>query len=322
MHPKQRHPFVITATFFLLLGACTRTENEPPSPNPELTQLKRDFLQLQTEHQEQLTRMTAIKQENEALKAGWASGLEHDDETEKLLVQTQKKLNNQQREYQTLQRDYAKLEASIAPLVSRLKSSIAAHRKELIGTNLGTVALKDGRQLHQCEVVEVTDQSLRLKFDDGSIRVAYADLPPPIQQRFFYDPITVPGSALLDKEPEAKPPADASPPSTSPMEEAFAERHRQELLQHNSLIEQKIGDLENVITSSKQRIQTLIQNRSRTAQKFNQRSGSIKRSTADRDKALQEIDSEISTLGLAIKAAEIRINSWQKELTPIPVSGK
>lgn len=322
MHPKQRHPFVITAIFFLLLGACTRTDKDPPPPNPELTRLKQDYLQLQSEHREQLARMTVIKQQNEALKAGWASGVKSDEETERRLVETQRKLNSQQREYQTLQQDYAKLEASIAPLISRLKSSIAAHRKELIGTNLGTITLKNGRQLHQSEVIEVADQSLLLKFVDGSIRVAYADLPPPIQQRFFYGPLTVPGTALLDKEPGSKPPADAPRPSTSPMEEAFAERHRQELTQHNSQIKQKMAALENEITSSKQRIKTLVQNRSKTAQKFSQRSGSIKRSAADRDKALQEIDSEISTLRLNIQAAETRIKSWQKELTHSPVSGK
>jgi hypothetical protein len=34
------------------------------------------------------------------------------------------------------------------------------------------------------------------------------------------------------------------------------------------------------------------------------------------------IDSEISQLGLAIKAAETRIKSWRKELTQSPASGK
>ncbi len=316
MYQKQHQLLVLATASLLSLCGCTRTDTV--APDPELARLKQDYLQLQAQHRELLNRMATIKQENEAYKAGWAPGEERDVEVERRLVQTQKKLNHQQREYQTLQRDYARLKASIAPLVSRLESSVAAHREELVGTDLGTVTLKNGRQLHRCEVLEIGDHFLRIKFSDGSIRVAAADLPPPLQERFFLDPISVPGTALLGKDPQPGPATTPPYPDSSPIEEAFAKRHRQELEQHRRSIKQKIARLEDEITASKRRIKTLRRNRSKLAREFSQSRGSIRRSKVDRDKALRKIDNEIGQLGLAIEATETQIKSWREELSPDP----
>ena len=119
-------------------------------------------------------------------------------------IQTQKNLSSQQNEYQSLLTDYATLEATIAPIASRLDASIAAHRKELIGTKLGTLVLKNDHQLHQVEVVEINDNALRLKSQDGWTWVNHTDLPLQIQKRFFYDILLVSPKALISETPDTE----------------------------------------------------------------------------------------------------------------------
>ncbi len=307
----------MSALLLQIPAACSRNDKTPDLPSAEQAQVERGFLQLQKELQELRPRMVKLQQENEAFKAGSASVAMHDKDVENRLSQTQIKLNNLQHEYQTLQQDYSDLEKSISPLVSRLQASVAAHRKELIGTDLGTITLKSGRQLRQSKVTGITDQALRLKFSEGWLNVPYADLPSPIQQRFFFETILVPSEALLSKTPDTQQTDPLPKPKTndsSPMEEAFAEQHRRELKQYQLSIQPKIISLNKKTSLAKKQITNLKRERIKTSQTFSRRSGSIKRSSADLDKALNKIDSEIHRLSLAITVAEGQIKGWKKEL--------
>ncbi len=305
----------------LLLVACNRNEKNKSS-KPQSTQLEREYLLLQKKYQELQSRVIKLQQETDAFKADKSAITDQENQIVSRLTQPQQKLNHLQREYQTLQKDYAGLEKSIAPLAAQLKSTVAAHRKELIGTELGNLTLANGRQLQQAKVTDITDQHLRLKFASGWVNVPYDDLPTAIQKRFFIKGSLVSSEALLGKTPQNKTPPPA-PKSTngktknsSPMEEAFAERHRRELKQYRLSIQPRITSLQNKLSAAKQKILNLGKERIKTSQFYSRRSGSIKRSPVDRDNALKKIDDEVQRLELAIQVAEGQIKSWQKELKP------
>ena len=316
MHKKLRQSFTITS-LLLALGACTQNNPSPLSSSQELNKLEQEYLLLQKENRELQTQLKAFKQVHESSKLRSASDSNHNDDLEQQLLQAQKKLTGQNHEYQSLLTDYAVLESSIAPLASRLQASIAAHRKELIGTKLGTVVLKNDRQLHQVEVTDVNDDSLHLKFSDGWTWIKSGDLPLPIQQRFFYKPILVSPSALLSETPEIEPLPSTQP---SPAEQAkalitaaFAERNRQALAKAQASLKNRIPELEKKISKATQQIQYLKLERKDVTRKFS-RPSKIKRSSIDRNKALNKIDLEIRKLDIAIQAANLQIKNWKQEL--------
>jgi len=316
MHHKLRHLFLFATAMLLANTSCSQSENPSTTSDIELTQLKLEYLQLQKEHRQLLSKITALKQENEVLQTGIAPGADQSEDAQIQLNQARKKISSHIKEYQALQKDYADLKASIAPLASRLQASISAHRKELIGTELGTVVLKNDRQLLKAVVTEINDDSLKVKFDGGLIKVAYADLPYSIQQRFFYDPLLVSPAALLAESPDADKPVTPQK-QINPLvliQAAFAERHRQELVQLKISLQQKIPELESKILKAQHQIKNLKSDRSATLKKFSGSGSNIRRSPVDRDKALNTIDTDIRMLELAIQAAEVQIKSWQKEL--------
>ncbi len=280
--------------------------------------MQREYLQLQNKFQQLQSKTVILQQENEAYKAVSTALAKQDQNVVKRLTQTQKKLNHLQQEYQALQQDYSDLKKSINPLVAQLQASVAAHRKELIGTELGTVILKSGRHLKQSQVTGITDQALRIKFSEGWVNVPRADLPRPIQQRFFFEMMLVPSAALLTESPVSKVAKPVSQekkaPRSSPVEEAFAKRHRLELDRYQASIQPKIDSLKEKISSAKKQISKLRSDRTKASRYFTGRSGSIRRSPVDRDRALEKIDTDIRRLNIAITAAEAQINGWKKEL--------
>jgi len=309
----------LTTTTILLLAsvACTRTDNSSSAQDSELIQLKQDYLRFQQEHQSLLLEMAKIRQENEAFKAGLADGIYQDTEIKNQFILTQKKLNSQQQEYQSLQKDYAQLEASIEPLAERLKASMAAHHKELIGTKLDSLELKNGRHIKQGEVTEITNEALQLKFSGGLIWITYAELPTDIQERFFFDPLLISSNALLSKKPDAPKtvpsPKDKQNVHTPSVEEAFAERNRQVMAQHKLSVEKKVTNLKKDLIAYNKRLNQLNLDRSNLSKKMN-KGGGIKTSAADRNKAFNSIDIDIGKMKSAVKATETRITSWEKEL--------
>lgn len=318
--------FIVSASILLLATiSCTRGNKSESVQESELLQLRREYLKFQQEHQVLLLEMAKIRQENEALKAGLADGAFKDKEIESQFIESQKKLKSQQHEYQSLLKDYAQLEASIAPLAERLKASMAAHRKELIGIKLENIELTNGREIKQCEVAEITNEAMRLKFTGGLIWVKYAELPPELQERFFFDPLLISSKALLSKNPDTpkKDPTTTrdNKRSSSPMEEAFAERHRKEMEQHKLSVEKRISSLKKELTGYKKRLEKLNIDRSNLTEKVNQKGG-IKISAADRNKAFNSIDIDIGKMKSAIKATETRITTWEKGLAKPAVVDK
>lgn len=315
MDSKLRVLASMATALLLALNSCTRSK---PSPDLEieLDRLKHDYLKLQNEHHELQSKMTALGQENEVFKAGLTAGYNQDKEIKNQLIQTQKNLNSQQREYQALLKDYAMLEASIIPLASRLKAGMAAHRKELIGTKLGKVVLRNGRLLNQVEVTKITDKSLGFKFEGGLIEVKFADLPEPIQQRFFFDSLLVSPGALLSETPDTQKSdtkLNNAKHAQALIEEAFAKRNQQELDLFQVSLLKRIPELEKKISDAKQQIRELKKDRIEAGRIFSQTGGKIKRSSADRENGVKIIDLKISKLEVAIISAEAQIKSWKKE---------
>ncbi|NOX99286.1 MAG: hypothetical protein GXP30_06095 [Verrucomicrobia bacterium] len=290
-----------------------------------MTETEQEYLLLQKEYRTLQSKMTALQQAYESLKLRQASNTSLNEDISEELSRIQKDLKSQQNEYQSLQADYASLKATITPISSRLAASVAAHRRELIGTDLGTVVLKNERQLYQAVVTEITDDKLRIKFKDGWTWVSSTNLPTEIQQRFFYDPFLVPPSALLTESPVT----EETPPAASPaglaqalVEAAFAEAHRKELARLQISLQNKIPLLEKKIVAAQQQVKNLKKDRLKTAQLYNRGSSRIKRSSADRNKAFERIDKDIRKLEIAIQTAKIQIKGWQKELLKNKITDK
>lgn len=318
MHTKWCHSLTFAAVSLLLaLTSCTQDSKTPLSSRQELVRLQREYLLLQKERQDLQTQVTAFKQVHETYKLSLASRLDHNKALEEQLLATQKNLISQQHEYQSLLADYVSLEASIAPLAARLKASVATLRKKLIGTELGTVVLKNERQLHQAVVTEITDDALRIKSKSGWTWVEYVDLPPTIQKRFFHAPLLVSPEALIFETPAVKEPTlvpDKNEQARALIEAAFAKRHQLELAQFRVFMQDKIPALEKKIVLAKQQIKNLSSEKKNVSRQYSRSSGSIKRSTVDRDKAMSRIDADIRKLETAIQTAKLQISSWKKEL--------
>lgn len=280
--------------------------------------MEQEYLQLQNKAQQLQSKIVILQQQNQAYQAVSAELAKQDQDIVSRLRQTQKKLNHLQEEYQALQQDYSDLKKSISPLVAQLQASVTAHRKELTGTELGTVILKSGRRLDQAQVTGITDQALRIKFSSGWVNVPRADLPPLLQQRFFFKRIPVTPEALLTETPVStvtKPITQVKQNNNlSPIEEAFAIRHRLELDRYKASIQPKIDSLNEKISSAKKQSSKLKADRITASRYYSRRSGSIKRSPVDRDRALKKIDADIRRLSISITAAEAQINGWKKEL--------
>lgn len=301
----------------LTASACQRKEDASSLDSP-LSPIEREYTQLQQDYRALQTQVTQLQQQNQAFKASENASIEQDQAISQQLAQTQKNLNALQREYQALQQDYASLKNSISPLNQSLKTLTDAFRGNLIGTKLGTVVLKNGRQLQQCTIIQVTDDTLRVKYDSGWVNISYDQLTPELQKRFFPAPVLVSSVDLLGEKttPPAKPltSTTAQKPSVSLLEKAFIQRQRRELEQYHRSIPPKIKHLETKITRAHQQIASLKKERIKTSQYYRKRSGSIKRSSVDLDRALKKINGDIRKLSLAIQVANTQIESWKKEL--------
>ncbi len=318
MPTRAPHYFALASvTLLLTLNSCKPDNRTPRSLRQNLAETEQEYLLLQKEHRALQTKMIALQQAYESLKLRQSSKTSLNEGISEQLTRLQKNLKAQQNEYRSLQADYAGLEATIAPISSRLTASVAAHRKELVGAELGTVVLNNERQLHQSVVTDITDDALRLKFKDGWIWVPSTELPTQIQQRFFYNPLLVAPKALLSKSPLP----EKAPPAVNPaehaqalVEAAFAEANRRELARLQISLQNKIPLLEKKILKAQQQVKNLKNDRLKTAQLYNQGSSRIKRSSVDRNKAFEKIDADIRRLEIAIQGAEVQIKSWQNEL--------
>ncbi|MCF6314142.1 MAG: hypothetical protein L3J39_16965 [Verrucomicrobiales bacterium] len=311
--------FIRLSLFCLLVtSACQRREDGTTS-DPPLSPIEKEYTQLQQRYQRLQAEIVKLQQQNETFQASETSILKQDQAVADRLVQTQKKLNAQNREYQALQQDYADLKKSISPLDSSLKTLTAAFRENLIGTQLGTVVLNNGRQLPQCTVIQISDDTLRVKYTAGWVNIPYAQLSPELQKRFFPAPVLVSSQTLLAEEKPTQSAKSASPTKTqesptSLLEKAFIQRQRRELEQYQLSIPPKIKLLETKISRAQQKIASLRKDRIKTSQYYRKRSGSIKRSPVDLDRSLKKIDGDIRKLELAIEVAQTQIKSWKKEL--------
>lgn len=215
-------------------------------------------------------------------------------------------------------------------LEERVTSTNAA-RKKLIGTELDSLTLPNGKFYNKVVIRNITDLNVSISHDSGMATIRMTELTPQDQRRFHFDmeraEVLIKAQSAQSAESVSQPPASQSnavasgKPSTVDAKQVALLR-LEIVKEENKLIEMKSGlvrlktEQQNVVnefdeeTSNAQRIKNTRYDRI----SGNDRFGGISTSKADRQMKINLAAARVSSAEALILQAETRIRNLKSQL--------